>query len=145
MSTRSDQTHTKDVPTHTDVVAAMARVVFQAGMGAQVVEAKWDGIASAFQGFDPDVVASFDPPDIDRLCGDPRVIRNRRKLEAIVDNTGVLLEWEHQGGIRAGLDQLATDDAREAEVIRRLKFVGPSGAREFLRLIGSIDDRECER
>ena len=31
----------------------------------------------------------------------------------------------------------ATD---EAEVIRRLKFVGPAGAREFLWLIGAVDD-----
>lgn len=145
MRTRPSQTPTQDLPALADVVAAMARVVFQSGMGAQVVDAKWDGIEAAFGGFDPDAVAGLNPPDVDRLCADPRVIRNRRKVEAIVANAGELLDWEHGGGVRAHLDQMATDTDREAEVIRRLKFVGPAGAREFLWLIGAADDLGCER
>lgn len=145
MRTQPNQTYNQGVTALTDVVAAMARVVFQSGMGAQVVDAKWDGIGVAFGGFAPDAVAGMSPPDIERLCTDPRVIRNRRKLEAIVANAGVLLDWENEGGVRAHLDQLATDTDRQAEVIRRLKFVGPSGAREFLWLIGAADDVGCER
>ena len=145
MSTRQNQTSTREVPAPSEVVASMARVVFQSGMGAQVVDAKWTGIEAAFGGFDPDTVAGLNPPDIDRLCQDARVIRNRRKLEAIVENTRTLLDWELDGGVRAQLDLLATDADREAEVIRRLKFVGPSGAREFLWLIGAVEDLGCER
>jgi 3-methyladenine DNA glycosylase Tag len=145
VKTRPNQTPTQDLPALTEVVAAMARVVFQSGMGAQVVDAKWDGIEAAFGGFDPHAVAGLNPADIDRLCADPRVIRNRRKLEAIAANAGELLDWELGGGVRAHLDQMATDADREAEVIRRLKFVGPAGAREFLWLIGAVESMGCER
>jgi DNA-3-methyladenine glycosylase I len=145
MSTRPMEVESGPSPALAEVVAAMARVVFQSGMGAAVVDAKWDGIEAAFGAFDPDTVAALAPPDIDGLCGDSRLIRNRRKIEAIVDNTLMLLDWDLDAGIRAHLDELETDAEREAEVIRRLKFVGPAGAREFLWLIGAVENMECDR
>jgi 8-hydroxy-5-deazaflavin:NADPH oxidoreductase len=41
----------------------LCRAVFQAGMSWPVISAKWDGIREAFHGFDPDKVATLQPPE----------------------------------------------------------------------------------
>ncbi|MSQ24969.1 MAG: hypothetical protein EXR49_01645 [Dehalococcoidia bacterium] len=64
----------------------MSKRVFQSGISWQVVEKKWPGITEAFRGFDAAVVAGMGPDDLDALTANTRVIRNRRKLEAIVRN-----------------------------------------------------------
>ena len=69
-----------------DYLEVMSKSVFQAGMSWRVVEAKWPEIRQAFRGFDPAVVADLTEKDLDELTNDQRVIRNRRKLEAIVVN-----------------------------------------------------------
>jgi hypothetical protein len=78
---------------------AITRAVFRARMSWSVVDSKWAGIRTAFAGFDPARVAAMDAADIDSLMADPRVIRNRAKLEATVNNAETLLELdtEHNG------------------------------------------------
>jgi 3-methyladenine DNA glycosylase Tag len=44
----------------------LSRPVFQAGISWRVIEAKWDGIHDAFEGFDPKKVAAFGPKKVDR-------------------------------------------------------------------------------
>ena len=77
---------------------AMVRSIFTAGINWKVVEAKWNGIREAFEEFDVEKVAALAPADVDRLAGDTRVIRNRRKLEAVIKNAGVFLDraGEHE-------------------------------------------------
>src|SRR3954470_8143484 len=58
----------------------------QSGLSWALILRKREGIRDAFAAFDPDVVAGFGPPEIEELLKDARVIRNRRKLEAIVQN-----------------------------------------------------------
>ncbi len=43
-------------------------------------------------------VAPLNPDDLDALTSDPRVIRNRRKIEATVDNAHQMLEAEKAHG-----------------------------------------------
>src|SRR5215472_793422 len=95
---------------------ALAHVMFQTGISWRVVEAKWPGTRAAFQGFDPDRVAGMGVADIDRLMGDTRVIRNRKKLEAVVANARLLrdLAREH-GGFGRYLDSLGDVQAATAE------------------------------
>ena len=81
-----------------DYLAVMSRSVFEPGLNWHVVEAKWPGIVEAFEGFDPMRVAAYTPEDVERLLGDPRVIRNRAKIEAIVHNAGEMLALEGAGG-----------------------------------------------
>src|SRR5215467_311803 len=99
---------------------ALARVMFQTGISWRVVDAKWPGIRAAFEGFDPDTVAALGAPDIDRLMGDTRVIRNRRKLEAVVANARLMrdLAREH-GGFGRYLDSLGDFQAARAELKKR--------------------------
>ena len=62
-----------------EYLEAMSRAVFTSGISWSVIENKWDGIRTAFRGFDPYRVAAYSPVDIDRLMIDPHVIRNRKK------------------------------------------------------------------
>src|SRR5438270_4862886 len=77
---------------------ALTRAVFQPGLNWKVIEAKWPDIGRALDGFDPEKVADLAPPDIDTLMGDPRVIRNRRKLEATVENAKTMLDLDREHG-----------------------------------------------
>ena len=70
----------------------LARAVFSAGLGPKVVESRWKEIGVAFHGFDPAKVQQMDEADVGRLLSDPAVIRNRRKIEAVIKNADTFLE-----------------------------------------------------
>ncbi len=112
---------------------ALSRPVFSTGMSWRVIEAKWDGLREAFLGFDPERVAALTPADVDRLVGDPRVIRNRKKIEATIGNAERMIELdrEHDGFDRY-LASLGSTDATVAALRREFRFLGESGAYIFL-------------
>src|SRR5262249_38289266 len=116
---------------------ALAHVMFQTGISWRVVEAKWPGIRAAFRDFDPDRVAALGAADIDRLMGDTRVIRNRKKLEAVVVNARLMrdLAREH-GGFGSYLDSVGDFEAARTDLKKRFAFVGDSGAWWFLWAVG---------
>jgi DNA-3-methyladenine glycosylase I len=116
---------------------ALARVMFQTGISWRVVDAKWPGIRTAFDGFDPEHVASMTTKDIDRLMDDTRVIRNRKKLEALVSNARVMqqLTAEHRG-FEKYLDTLGNFEATRKELRKRFAFLGDTGAWFFLWMVG---------
>jgi DNA-3-methyladenine glycosylase I len=72
--------------------ALLSRAVFSAGLGPKVVESRWKEMGHAFHDFDPGHVRSMDEQDVARLLSDPGVIRNRRKIEAVIKNAGTFLE-----------------------------------------------------
>jgi DNA-3-methyladenine glycosylase I len=115
----------------------MARVMFQTGISWRVVEGKWPGIRDAFDGFDPERVASLGLADIDRLMTDTRVIRNRKKLEAIVSNARHMIELdaEHKGFGRY-LDSLGDFETTKREIHKQFAFMGDVGTWFFLWLVG---------
>ena len=81
-----------------DYLEVMSKSVFQTGISWKVVENKWPGIRDAFRDFDPEAVAHLTPQELDELTQDKRVIRNRRKLEAIIGNAHRMLELEDRHG-----------------------------------------------
>lgn len=115
----------------------MARVMFQTGISWRVVEAKWPGIREAFGGFDPQKVSRLKTKDIDKLMGDTRVIRNRKKLEAIVSNAGHMLELdaEHRG-FKRYLDSLGDFDSTRKELHKQFAYMGDAGTWFFLWSVG---------
>lgn len=127
-----------------DYLAELTKVVFQSGMGRQVVEAKWDGFLEAFEQFDCTKVAALSPEDVDRLVADTRVIRNRRKIEATVHNAETLLELEERGGFATWLRGHESDTEREKALRKEFKFLGPSGIHQFLWAVGESEG-VCER
>lgn len=120
-----------------DYLDAMSRAVFTSGISWSVVEAKWDDIRAAFDGFDPKRVAAYTPADVERLMADPRVIRNRKKIEAVVANAGELIVTDREfGGFGRYLESFADNDALVKDLHARFKFLGESVAHFFLYGIG---------
>jgi len=116
---------------------ALARVMFQTGISWRVVEAKWPEIRAAFDGFDPKKVAAMDEADIDRLMNDRRVIRNRRKLEAITSNARRMLDLDAQhGGFGRYLDSIGDFDGTRKELRKQFAFIGDAGTWFFLWMVG---------
>src|SRR4029077_9006897 len=116
---------------------AMARVMFQPRISWRVVEAKWPGIEEAFKGFDPRRVSRVSTKDIDKLMGDTRVIRNRRKLEAIASNAGRMLELDAEfKGFKRYLDSLGDFDATKKALHKEFAYMGDSWPWFFLWMVG---------
>ena len=76
----------------------MSKAVFQTGISWRVVESKWPGTQEAFHHFDVVRVADLTPVEIDALAVDTRIIRNRKKIEAIQHNAQRMLDLEREHG-----------------------------------------------
>jgi DNA-3-methyladenine glycosylase I len=119
-----------------DYLEIMSKSVFQTGISWDVVEAKWPGIREAFRGFDADAVARMGERDIDKLATDTRVIRNRRKIEAIIENANrmIAIDKEH-GSFRKYLRSHADYDALVKDLRKQFKFLGETGCYHFLYVV----------
>lgn len=126
----------------------MSKAVFQSGMSWKVVEAKWDGTREVLAGFDPAVLATWGDAEVDRACTDARLIRNRRKIQAVVDNACSMLEVaDTPAAFRKYLRSHDDFDATVKALRKRFKFLGESGAYYFLYVVGEpVPDYEawCE-
>ena len=95
----------------------------QAGLSWATILHKREGYRAAFAGFDPDAVARFGPPDVERLLANPGIVRNRLKVESAIANARATLAvrdepggleafvWAFVGG-RQHVNRLATGSAR---------------------------------
>lgn len=120
-----------------DYLDAMSKVVFQTSISWRVVSSKWPDIRETFYGFDPLTISNFTGAELDKLTQDRRVIRNRRKIEAIVTNARRMLELDkrHRGfrnflRSHSGFDELVKD------LRQQFKFLGDTGAYHFLWVVG---------
>ena len=120
-----------------DYLDVLTRAAFQSGISWRVVEAKWPGTTEAFGGFDPEHVANLTPADVDVLVTDTRLIRNRAKINATVQNaeTMLALDREH-GSFKKYLRSFPTYDALQKDLVKRFKFLGELGAYWFLYVAG---------
>jgi DNA-3-methyladenine glycosylase I len=120
-----------------DYLEVMTKAAFQSGISWRVIEAKWAGFQEAFDGFDPKKVASLEPPDVDRLAQDTRIVRNRAKIEATVHNARAMLELDREyGGFRKYLRSFDDYDALVKDMRKRFKFLGDTGAYFMLHVVG---------
>jgi DNA-3-methyladenine glycosylase I len=120
-----------------DYLDVMAKSVFQSGMSWKVVNSKWGTTREAFADFDPDTVAAFGESDIDRLAEDTRVIRNRRKLQAVATNAARMIELEAEhGSFGDYLRSHESFDATVADLKEQFSFMGETGSYIFLYVVG---------
>lgn len=133
----SEHTRPKRPRTEAGYLEALCSGVFSAGMSRKVVEAKWDGIKDAFLQFDPERVASMNAADVRRLMNDPRVVRNRPKIEATIGNARMILDLGDEfGSMRRYLASVGGFEDQVRDLKRRFKFVGDMGAYHFLWMVG---------
>ncbi len=120
-----------------DYLEVMTKSAFQSGISWKVIEAKWDGFRKAFSNFDAKKVASLEPPDVDRLTEDTRIVRNRKKIEATVHNARTMLDLDKEfGGFQKYLRSFGSFDDLVADMRRRFKFLGDMGTYHFLYVVG---------
>ena len=135
---------------------------FQAGLSWITILRRRPTFRAAFADFDIDAVAAFGERDVERLMGDPGIIRNRAKIEATISNARITqsLVSDHPGALDALLwgfappprvnapatlaDLPATTDASTA-ASRGLKslgyrFVGPTTVYALMQSAGMVDD-----
>ena len=120
-----------------DYLDVLTRAVFQSGISWRVVEAKWPGTREALFNFDPERLADLTPDDVDRLAQDTRLVRNRRKIEATVGNAQTMLDLDRDhDGFKRYLTSFADFESLSADLVKRFKFLGGTGAYYFLHVVG---------
>jgi DNA-3-methyladenine glycosylase I len=130
---------------------------FQSGLSWRTVLAKRPAFREVFAHFDPEVVANFGPDDVERLMGDARIIRNRRKIEAVLTNARLVLAlgggfapllWSFEPAVTSVPAGLAAVPATSPESIalskelrrRGFAFVGPTTVYAGMQACGLVND-----
>lgn len=130
---------------------------FQSGLSWLTVLRRRPTLRSAFAGFDPVVLAGWGPAEVERLLADPGVIRNRRKVEAVLANARVLagtgldldaLLWSFAPPARTAAPlpgEVPASTPESAAMARELRargiaFVGPTTAYATMQATGMVDD-----
>ena len=139
---------------------------FQSGLSWTTILHKRPAFRSAFAGFDPAELAGWGQPEIDLLMTDAGIVRNRRKIEAVLANARVLhrealdldvLLWSfapppRRPGHAPGPGEVAASTPASVAMARELRargivFVGPVTAHALMQATGMVDDhvRGCWR
>jgi DNA-3-methyladenine glycosylase I len=119
----------------------IAMEIMQAGLSWLLVLNKRAALNAAFGGFDPDTVAAYGEDDVARLLNDAGIIRNRRKIGAIIENARRIgaLRGEY-GSIKGFLD--AHHPLRLPQWVKVMKktfvFMGPEVVNEFMMSTGYL-------
>lgn len=118
----------------------LALEIMQAGLSWETVLKKRAALQAAFEGFDPARVAAYGETERARLLADAGIIRNRRKIDAIISNAGVILAMAPDGGFAAWLDaHHPLDKAAWVALFRRtFRFTGVEITGEFLISTGYL-------
>jgi DNA-3-methyladenine glycosylase I len=134
----------------------------QAGLSWTTILHKREGYRRAFAGFDPARLATLGERDVERLLGDPGIVRNRAKVRSVIANAGAYLRltneigpfsdhlwsyvdgrpvqnrWEAMGTIPAKTD---VSRALSRDLKRRgFSFVGPTIMYAFMQSVGMVND-----
>jgi len=134
----------------------------QAGLSWITILRKREGYRRAFDGFDPEKMASYTEKRRERLLADPGIVRNRLKIDAAIGNARAYLALvEERGSLDAHLwafvggkprtnrfrtlaevpartpesDALAKDLAK-----RGFRFVGSTICYAFMQAVGMVND-----
>ncbi|MFD1429060.1 DNA-3-methyladenine glycosylase I [Lacticaseibacillus mingshuiensis] len=151
-------------PHHEDqgLFELMSLEILQAGLNWQLVLKKRAAFNATFHRFDPSAVAVMTEAELDAAMQDQALIRNRRKLNAIVQNAQATLRiqqefgsldtylWgfvNHQPLVHAPATQAdvpsASDESRALAKDmkqRGFSFIGPVTAYSYMQGAGLIDD-----
>ena len=130
--------------------------LLQSGLSWALILRKREGLREAFEGFDPEAVVGL---DVKRLLEDERVIRNRAKLEAIVQNARATLAmreetplpeliWSFRRRNRRAprnYGEMVSFSPESKELAKELKrrgfsFVGPTTVYSTLQAVGVVND-----
>ncbi|GAA2800734.1 DNA-3-methyladenine glycosylase I [Crossiella cryophila] len=135
----------------------MCLEAFQSGLSWITILRKRENFRAAFAGFDPVVIAAYGEADIDRLLGDPGIVRNRAKILATIRNANALagldqpldeLLWSFapRPGPRpktmAEVPAITPESTAMAKTLKKrgFAFVGPTTCYALMQATGMVDD-----
>jgi DNA-3-methyladenine glycosylase I len=135
---------------------------FQAGLSWITILRKRDHFRQVFDGFRPDVIASYGPDKVEALMADPGIIRNRAKIVGTVKSAGIYCDMMARGegfsdylwGYVDGRplqpnfkdrSQVPTETEVARKISKDLKkrgftFVGPTIVYAFMQAVGMTND-----
>ncbi len=131
---------------------------FQAGLSWRTILVKRESFRAAFSDFDFYRVAKFQQDDVERLLSDASIVRNRKKIQAVINNASRAIEMVEQEGslstflwryqpnpALAAAPQTVTTCAESIALAKELKkrgwqFVGPTTAFAFMQAMGLLND-----
>jgi len=134
---------------------------FQAGLSWITILRKRENFRAAFQGFDPDNVATWGEAEVTRLLAEPGIVRHRGKIEATIGNArawqAIEAEqgfepylWDFVGGRPIqnrwrSLDEVPTETDISRAISKDLKkkgfkFCGPTIVYAFMQAVGMVND-----
>jgi DNA-3-methyladenine glycosylase I len=129
---------------------------FQSGLSWLTILRKREAFRAAFADFRIERVADFDGRDVERLLGDSGIVRNRRKIEAAIENArrarelGSLaqLVWSfaprrpRAPRRRADVAPSTPESVALARELKRrgFRFVGPTTVYALMQACGLVND-----
>lgn len=140
----------------------------QAGLSWETILKKRDNYRLAFDDFDAASIAQYDRHKVEQLLEDSGIIRNRSKIEAVVENAKACLRVQEEfgsldaylwsfvegrprnnnwsGGVLPAFSEESTAMSKDLKK-RGFKFVGPTICYAFMQAVGMVNDheRECFR
>ena len=127
----------------------MSLQVFQAGLTWKMVLDKRDGFRDAFAGWKIDRVADMGPLEVEGLREHPGIIRNRLKIEAVVENARRIqgLQRDHGSFCHWFYEVLPGSEypSLQKELRGLFKFMGPEISRMWLMAAGRITREEGDK
>jgi DNA-3-methyladenine glycosylase I len=134
----------------------------QAGLSWLTILRKRENYRQAFDGFDPEKVATYTSADVRRLLADPGIVRNRLKIESAIHNAKLVLAvtkefgslssflWRFVDNIPGqnswtSLDELPSQteqsDAMSKDLKKRgFKFIGSTICYSLMQSVGMVND-----
>ena len=131
---------------------------FQSGLSWATILRKRPAFRTAFDGFDPEVVAAYGDEDVERLMADAGIVRNRAKILATIGNAAATVRLREDSGLvdlvwsfqpedtprprtiaevpTRSPDSLALSKALRA---RGFSFVGPTTMYALMEAVGIVD------
>jgi DNA-3-methyladenine glycosylase I len=119
----------------------LALEINQAGLSWQTMLQKRKGFRRAYAGFDVEKVAAFGAPERRRLLADAGIIRNRLKVDAVIENARrILAIRDSHGSLAKWLDAHHPRSALDWQKLFKKTFVFTGGeiVRSFLLSTGYL-------
>lgn len=156
------------VPIHDDrkLFEFLVLETFQAGLSWITILKKRENFRKAFDNFDPVKISQYDENKIDELMKNEGIIRNRKKIEAIINNAKAFLKIQEEFGSfdkylwqfvdnkpiinswadiscipsKTALSEKISKDMKK----RGFKFFGPTICYAHMQAVGMVNDHTTD-
>lgn len=128
----------------TELFEKLCLECFQAGLSWRTVLYKRDAFRKVFLGFVPALMAQIDAADVSLLMKNRGIIRNRRKIEAVLHNARLhTAQFSNPGSFFSYVYSFKDGAALYGDLKKRgYRFIGKTICTSFLMSIGAIEAHE---